>query len=80
MRHTLGLALGDLDGLELGMNEVNELGFSDGKGIGSTLVTYDGAEVVSLYGSTDGTADIMFDGLLLGAILGSVDGLELGMN
>ena len=38
------------------------------------LVTYDDTEL----GSTDGTVDGKFEVLLLGASLGSLDGLEVG--
>ena len=66
--------LGSEVGLELSNNEGTELGFCDGKVLGTTLVdmdrfsqgTYDGIDL----GSTDGTANRKFEVLLLGASLG----------
>ena len=54
----LGYLLGSLDLIELGIDVVNELGLSDGKGLGTTLgalyglslVTYDGTVLRSLEG------------------------------
>ena len=44
----------------------------------TTLGTYDGTELGSLEGFTDGFADVKFDGLLMGARLVLVYGLKLG--
>ena len=57
----IGAWLGSLDGLELGINVVNELGLYDGKVIGTTLVdlyglslsTYDVTVLIYLVGSTE---------------------------
>ena len=62
------------------MNEVNELGFLDENRLGQVLGTYAGAEVEYLDGSTDGTVYGKFDVLFLGARLGPVNRIDLGMN
>ena len=47
---------------------------------GSTLGTYDGIELISPEGSTEGTTGGNLETLLLGAWIGYLDGLELGTN
>ena len=77
--------LGSVDGLEIDTNEGSELGFPYGKLFGTTLGdsevpalgTYDDIELGSLEGFTDETSDGGFEGLLLGARLGLVDGLKI---
>ena len=44
----IGTALGDMDGLEISINEVTELGLWNGRVLGTTLGTYDGSAVGSL--------------------------------
>ena len=75
----LGTVLGDLDGLEIGINEGTAVGLWDGRAFVTKLGKYDGAEVGYLDRSTDGTADGKRDGLVLGSILGSVYVIELGI-
>ena len=44
---------------------------------GFTLVTYNGTEMVSLEGSTEGTTGCNLEGFLLGDWIGSIYGIEL---
>ena len=61
----VGTSLGDMDRLELGINEGNELGLWYVRVLCTTLGTYDGDAVGYLFCSTDGTADVKFEGLVL---------------
>ena len=71
----LGDLFGALDGLEIGTDDVTELGFCDQKVIvitlgaldGLLIIKYVGTELVSLEGSTGGTSDGKFEGPWLGA-------------
>ena len=45
---------------------------------GTKLSTYDDKEIRSLEGFTYGTADVKFCALLLGSIIGLVDGIKIG--
>ena len=56
------------------------LGTTCGASEGPTLGTYDDTNLVSLEVFADGTADVNFDGFLLGSRLVSVYVLKLGTN
>ena len=47
---------------------------------GSKIGTYDGSDIVPPEGSTKVTAISKLEGLLLGDLLGSIYGIELGKN
>ena len=84
----LGAWLGSLDGLDLDTNEGTELLFPDGKVLGTkigsaegpTLGTYDDTDLGPLENFTYGISYGKFGSLLLGARLGLVDWIKIGID
>ena len=81
----LGYCLGSIDGIEFGKNVGDDLGLYDGKVFGKkigalygiSLRIYDGTMPRYLKWSTGVIVKVNFEGLILGAWLGSLDGIEL---